>query len=154
MASRRWWSRSSAPRSARKRALLLFIDIDGLKRINDALGHDGGDDAIRSMATVLRRTFRDSDIVARLGGDEFVAFLPEAEDALTPERRLQEALSLENMRSECEYVLAASVGAVTFDPATAEMLEELIQRADALMYDQKRRRKALRDSTRPRARLG
>ena len=138
----------------KKGALILFADMDGLKRINDELGHEAGDEAIRSMAAVLRSTFRDSDILARLGGDEFVAFLPDADDIATPERRLQEGLSLENVRAGRPFVVAASVGAVRFEPATVETLDELLQRADSQMYEQKRRRRALRDSVRPHARLG
>lgn len=101
----------------RKRALLLFADMDGLKRVNDELGHEAGDEALRAIAAVLKSTFRDSDIVARLGGDEFVAFLLDTDDLATAERRLQESLSLDNLRSRRSYVLAMSVGAVRFDPS-------------------------------------
>lgn len=135
-------------------AALIFIDLNGMKRINDELGHEAGDEAIRSMAAVLRSTFRDSDILARLGGDEFVAFLPDADDIATPERRLQEGLSFDNVRAGRPFVVAASVGAVRFEPTAVETLDELLQRADSLMYEQKRRRRALRDSVRPHARLG
>ena len=55
---------------------LLFADLDGLKKINDSLGHEIGDRILAEAAYILKQTFRDSDIVARLGGDEFVIFIP------------------------------------------------------------------------------
>jgi len=57
-----------------KSGLLFFIDMDGLKVINDSYGHEEGDIAIKEIANILRSAFRKSDIVARLGGDEFTVF--------------------------------------------------------------------------------
>jgi diguanylate cyclase (GGDEF)-like protein/PAS domain S-box-containing protein len=137
---------------AHKTAAVLFIDMDGLKKINDQFGHEVGDEAIQALASVLRRTFRESDIVGRLGGDEFVAFLPEAteSDAATPERRLQEALAIHNAAENRRYALAVSVGMATFEPDHPAGLDDLLHRADACMYEQKRRRQAVQHSFRPR----
>ncbi|HEX6242984.1 MAG TPA: PAS domain S-box protein, partial [Polyangiales bacterium] len=131
-----------AARHARP-ACLLFIDMDGLKQINDHLGHEMGDAAIADVATVLRAAFRESDILGRLGGDEFVALLM---DVGGPEHaasmhRLHEAMTLHNVTHSRSYVLAVSVGATSFDPHKPEDIESLLARADSLMYEQKRRRK-------------
>jgi PleD family two-component response regulator len=75
----------------KKRMLLVFADLDGMKRINDTLGHQEGDKALIEIAKILKETFRESDIIARLGGDEFVVLTLEksvsSDDAIT--KRLQ-----------------------------------------------------------------
>ncbi len=64
----------------KKEMLLLFVDLDGLKKINDGFGHSEGDRALFAVAALLRETFRDSDIVARIGGDEFAVLAMETEN--------------------------------------------------------------------------
>jgi len=64
----------------KKRALVLFIDVDDLKRINDHYGHNEGDQALIGLAGNLKKTFRESDIVARIGGDEFVVLSESTEE--------------------------------------------------------------------------
>jgi diguanylate cyclase (GGDEF)-like protein/PAS domain S-box-containing protein len=126
-----------------RHACLLFLDMDGLKQINDQLGHEAGDAALADVATILRATFRDSDILGRLGGDEFVALLTDttpAEQGLALSR-LQEAVTLHNVTQRRSYVLALSVGVTSFDPQAPVDIESLLSRADGLMYEQKRRRK-------------
>jgi diguanylate cyclase (GGDEF)-like protein/PAS domain S-box-containing protein len=120
----------------KQRAVVLFIDLDGLKAINDQHGHQAGDAAIRSMADVLRKTFRDADILARLGGDEFVALAADCADPAPPLRRMEALLKAEN--------LSASVGYSHFDPAQPESVETLVKRADEAMYVEKQKRKAAR----------
>lgn len=130
----------------RKSAQLCFIDMDGLKRINDEIGHEAGDRALVELAGVLKKTFRQSDVVARLGGDEFVIFAPEASEHTKPSirARLDAQIAAHNDGPGREFVLSASVGLTTYDPAAPETLEALLSRADALMYEQKRARKAAR----------
>jgi diguanylate cyclase (GGDEF)-like protein len=126
-----------------KGATLLFLDMDGLKQINDQLGHEMGDAAIADLAVVMRATFRESDILGRLGGDEFVALLPDTSDderALALQR-LQEGVTLHNVTQPRSYVLSVSVGVTGFDPKQPEDIETLLSKADSLMYEQKRRRK-------------
>ena len=123
-----------------KRALLLFIDVDGLKHINDTYGHDEGDSALKLVGQVLKSTFRGSDIVARLGGDEFVAFLPGcpgefAQLVLHRLRAKTEALADER---QSRYRLSLCVGAAEFDPSTPVPLEKLVDEADRRMYGEKR----------------
>lgn len=122
--------------------LLLFADMDGLKRINDTHGHDEGSRAISAAGEVLRRTFRDSDILARLGGDEFVALVADPA-AKGPEffmERLREGLRRHNELSAAPYAVSLSVGAARLDGALT--VEEAIAQADELMYQNKRRKGA------------
>jgi diguanylate cyclase (GGDEF)-like protein len=123
--------------------VLLFADLDGLKRINDALGHEAGDEAIASFASVLRRTFRGEDIAARLGGDEFVVWMnTSSANTGAALARLQQNLDGLNASRPALAPLAASIGVLEIPPNTTDSLEVILVRADALMYDQKRARRA------------
>ena len=77
---------------------LAFVDLDGMKRINDQLGHEFGDQAIIATADILRSTFRASDIAARLGGDEFIVLVRDATPVVAGriKKRLQHAAALHN----------------------------------------------------------
>jgi diguanylate cyclase (GGDEF)-like protein len=116
---------------------LFFVDLDGLKQINDTLGHLAGDQALRDTAAVLRRTFRESDIIARFGGDEFIALAHVNRDSTALRDRLREHLVVLNGQSDRLYRLEVSIGTALAD--TEESLEALIARADAAMYEEKRR---------------
>jgi diguanylate cyclase (GGDEF)-like protein/PAS domain S-box-containing protein len=135
--------------------VLLFADLDGLKRINDVLGHEAGDQAIVSFASVLRRTFRGEDIAARLGGDEFVVWMnTSSANASAALARLQHNLDGVNASRPPSAPLAASIGVLELPPNTTESLEAILVRADALMYEQKRARHARRQApAAPRAEL-
>jgi two-component system cell cycle response regulator len=119
---------------------LFFMDLNGLKQINDTLGHIAGDEALRDMAQVLRHTFRGSDIVARLGGDEFVALahLHGERDVATLCTRVREHLREFNASGPRPYQVDLSIGATLVDASTDQSLEELIARADEAMYQEKR----------------
>jgi diguanylate cyclase (GGDEF)-like protein/PAS domain S-box-containing protein len=129
---------------ARGSALLFFVDLNGMKQINDQLGHEQGDAALCETAGVLRATFRASDVVARLGGDEFVALLPEAgaEQLGLFAGRIEAEISMRNQKPDRRYRLSASVGGTRYDSARPESIETLLGKADALMYEQKRARQA------------
>jgi diguanylate cyclase (GGDEF)-like protein len=118
---------------------LFFIDVDGLKRINDSLGHSEGDLALMRTAEVLRRTFRESDVVARLGGDEFGVLA--VEDSSLSEAammaRLRESLKTISAQ-ESRYRLSLSVGVVQFIPSATSSIAELMLQADGAMYQAKR----------------
>ncbi len=118
---------------------LFFMDLNGLKIINDTLGHQAGDQALRDAADVLRETFRDSDIIARLGGDEFVVLAHVNREASPVEQRLRERLGAFNARGQRPYSLDLSIGTTVVEPSSEEDLETLIARADTQMYAQKRR---------------
>jgi diguanylate cyclase (GGDEF)-like protein len=121
--------------------MLFFADLDGLKKINDEHGHDVGDDAITQASRLLARVFRQSDVLARLGGDEFVALALEAEHEQPVFARLEAALAAFNDEDGRPYQLSISIGAVTYDHAAHESLEQLVARADAAMYAAKRARR-------------
>jgi len=124
---------------------LFFADVDGLKQINDTFGHKEGDQAILHTAQVLRKTFRDSDILSRLGGDEFV-ILATPDRKTQPEHvmsRLQENLKQHNLGEKKGYQLSLSIGMSQFDPLSATSMEELLAKADEVLYSQKKERKGL-----------
>jgi len=136
-----------ARRSGRS-LLLFFIDVDGLKEINDVFGHTEGDVALKCTAEALETTFRDSDVIARFGGDEFAALAIEAsgQSESTIRERLTEFLNSVG-RQESNYKFSVSLGAARFDPWDQTSLRDLIAEADQAMYEQKRRRSAERMST-------
>jgi diguanylate cyclase (GGDEF)-like protein len=123
--------------------LLAFIDLDGMKLINDSFGHKAGDKAITDVAYLLRQTFRKSDILVRLGGDEFavIAQGKSHQDSDRIRRRLQEATEDLNRVQPNSYVLSLSIGFAHYDNDAKPNLMELIERADADMYVQKRAKK-------------
>jgi len=126
---------------AAKEALLIFIDVDNLKQINDTHGHLAGDRALMDTARVLRETFREADIVARLGGDEFIALIT-AEGALTADLivgRLESRVELHNQTEARPFDLSLSLG-YTQAAAKGVNLLELMARADAALYERKRSR--------------
>jgi diguanylate cyclase (GGDEF)-like protein len=129
---------------------VVFADLDGLKRINDTLGHPEGDRAIRDAAQLIRGSVRDSDVVARLGGDEFaVLVLSEREGGAgeaieTAAARLMEAVARHNATEERPYTLSLSLGFSGYDPAAPHSIESLLEAADQQMYLQKREKKAAR----------
>jgi diguanylate cyclase (GGDEF)-like protein len=124
----------------REPVALVFLDVDGLKHVNDTLGHACGDTLISEAAMVLRTTFRASDLPARLGGDEFCVLL-RGESALSAERavaRLQEAADVINAEEGRSFHLSLSVGIARSDPDRPVSLDHLIEEADGLMYAHKR----------------
>jgi diguanylate cyclase (GGDEF)-like protein len=124
---------------------LVFIDLDGMKHINDTLGHVEGDRALVETAGLLSRCVRQSDIVARFGGDEFVLLLTTAEKdcEISIRQRLQQQLDASNALPGRRYGLSFSVGVVKAEPDRWLALEDLVAEADALMYRQKQGKKCL-----------
>lgn len=119
--------------------LLCFFDLNGLKEINDELGHDQGDEALYDIAEVFRHVFRSSDILGRLGGDEFVVLAegePAAEAALR--LRLGDEIGRHNETAGRAYRLSTSMGVANFEPRKPATLSALLQQADRQMYEHKR----------------
>jgi diguanylate cyclase (GGDEF)-like protein len=124
---------------------VVFIDLDGMKHINDTLGHLEGDRALVEAASLLSRSTRQSDILARFGGDEFVLLITATEKnaADSIRRRLQEQLDACNAQPGRRYRLSFSTGVVTAGVDRNLTLEQLMAEADAMMYRQKQEKKGL-----------
>jgi len=120
--------------------LLPLADLDGLKSINDAFGHREGDLVLIETTRVLKETFRESDIIARIGGDEFAVIAIEAgpDSAEILRDRLSKNLEASNGGGSRRYTLSISLGIATYDPEHPCTIDELLVRADAGLYDQKR----------------
>ncbi|MGI4717332.1 MAG: diguanylate cyclase [Janthinobacterium lividum] len=117
---------------------VIYADIDGMKLVNDQLGHAAGDQLIRDAAAVLRESLRDSDVLARFGGDEFVAFVLDDAHPRVMLARLRDNLHAFNLMQERTYHLAVSAGAVRCDPAGGTALVDYVEMADREMYLHKR----------------
>ncbi|MEZ4449086.1 MAG: GGDEF domain-containing protein [Nannocystaceae bacterium] len=119
---------------------LALLDLDNFKVVNDTRGHDAGDEVLRAVARALRDDLRASDVLARLGGDEFAVLLPDT-DAASARRLLERVRSAvaEAMRAG-GWPVSVSLGALSLGGAPPE-LPRLLDRADALMYEAKRRGK-------------
>ncbi len=130
----------------RKREALFFllVDVDDLKSINDRMGHLEGDSALIETATLLKNSFRNSDIIARIGGDEFAALALETSwtSGQILATRLQENVCALNAGRKSSFDLSISIGIARYDSTCPCSIEELLARADAAMYEHKRAKKA------------
>lgn len=126
-----------AERSNRE-LLLFFADLDGLKQINDLHGHQLGDQALRETASILKETFRSSDLIARLGGDEFTVLAIDApkHNAETIIHRLERNVNHFNANNP-QFQLSLSIGVARFDPQNSFDLDLLLAQADKALYRQK-----------------
>ena len=120
---------------------LLYLDLDGMKAINDELGHKEGDQALVDTADILRRTFRESDIIGRIGGDEFAVFstyISETDIQHVMIRHIQENLRIHNQKAGRNYDLFLSTGIAFYNPEYPCSINELLTRSDQLMYKNKK----------------
>jgi diguanylate cyclase (GGDEF)-like protein/PAS domain S-box-containing protein len=145
--NRRGLLREAAPffefaRRQQEKLLLIFIDLDGMKRINDDFGHNEGDNALIQTAGILSRSFRGKDIIARLGGDEFTVVVTDSTaDKDQAIARINQQLRDYNVRETRGYKLSFSIGVATLEPQRMTCFEELLEQADQAMYEQKRFKK-------------
>jgi diguanylate cyclase (GGDEF)-like protein len=120
---------------------IVFVDLNGMKRINDELGHEFGDQALVATASILKVTFRASDVIARLGGDEFVVLAMAAHPSTASRirKRLMQSLTRYNESGEGVPV-SFSIGFAHYNPLVASetSIEQLITQADEAMYVEKR----------------
>lgn len=129
----------------KRRMFFVFADLDNMKWINDALGHRQGDLALVDAAGILKETFRRADIIGRIGGDEFAVVAVEAREDLAEivAGRLQKNLDIYNAKENYRYRLSISIGIARYDPEQPCSLDELLSRADKLMYEHKRAKQKL-----------
>lgn len=135
-------------------AVLIYIDLDRLKWINDNLGHRVGDQALIDTASILNNTFRSSDIVARFGGDEFVIL---AIESVENSREIMLARLQERLKAHAparrKYHLSLSIGLAGYEWKKPRPIESLLEEADRAMYEEKQAQRARRKA-RPRIKPG
>lgn len=113
---------------------LVYFDLNYFKPVNDTYGHEAGDEVLRQVGRSLRTIIRNVDVPARLGGDEFCIIMPrcDIDNARKPIDRL-----IKDFDRNCSYDVTLSIGVVQTGPEVYEELNELIKRADGLMYEAK-----------------
>ena len=128
--------------------IIFFIDMDGLKTINDTYGHKMGDEAIKAQALVLKKSLRMNDVVGRIGGDEFVAIAI----GMTPEslskirKKIEKQSAIISTEKNFPFTLSCSIGAIPFTDSEKN-LSELLLGADALLYEEKHQKHNKKEST-------
>jgi diguanylate cyclase (GGDEF)-like protein len=141
-----WYDRANQAIAAARRAgdskvVLMLLDLNHFKMVNDTLGHSAGDELLREVATRLRQVLRDSDTLARLGGDEFAILLPCTKDPRKAGKRVAETvLSCFRDAFYCqgqEFLLGTSMGIAVY-PEHGEDVDRLLSHADIAMYRAKR----------------
>ncbi len=129
---------SGLRRDTSRTCLLLFIDLDGFKLINDGFGHKAGDFALQGAAARMAKALRETDTVGRWGGDEFVAFMENVDAANIDELvgKIRDAIEQPVQYSGDQLTVGASIGHA-WAPADGSLLDELIRTADKRMYAEK-----------------
>ena len=125
----------------KKPATICYLDVDGLKYVNDRYGHLEGDHYIREFVSLIQKNFRSDDVFTRIGGDEFCLVLAGLHENLA-RRKLEEARAefAENNRNV--YPVSFSYGIYQIDGNSDDLtMEDIIRQADARMYDYKRENK-------------
>jgi diguanylate cyclase (GGDEF)-like protein len=123
--------------------VVLILDLDGLKQINDNLGHQAGDQALVDAAALLKSIYRNADVIARTGGDEFAVLQLQGVDMDTTQliARLEAGLQAFNLSQQRPYQLSISAGLASRPGQEMTALDELISLADRRMYENKRSKK-------------
>ncbi|MEO6799087.1 MAG: GGDEF domain-containing protein [Rhodanobacter sp.] len=123
---------------------LIYVDVDGLKALNDEAGHEAGDALLVETAALLRAAFRSTDVLARLGGDEFVVLTRafHGDGAIIRHRiaRLSQALHRAGAQSS---EISLSAGVILATPCAVPALDDLLDRADKAMYEIKQAKSPL-----------
>lgn len=126
----------------KRNLLFLFCDLDNFKYINDNFGHLVGDQVLKDTSSILKEVFRETDVIARFGGDEFVVLAIDVkkEDREVIIDRLQTKIKDYNDKKKRKYVLSISIGAVLYESGSISEIEDILDKADKLMYEEKKKR--------------
>jgi diguanylate cyclase (GGDEF)-like protein len=127
--------------NAKKSYHIVIIDMDGMKNINDTLGHLEGDKALRDIAAIMKGVIRHSDFIARYGGDEFILAVRAEYDIEKLLERIQMAITLQNEKNIRPYKLKISYGCAIFTTNSGQSIEVFLRHVDGLMYQQKTTRR-------------
>ena len=132
--------RRAIANSSQQSVALLFIDLDNFKPINDALGHQAGDEVLQKLASLLQQQLSEQDVLSRFGGDEFVVILSQWQASAQLEQRicnLLQSCQQEFLVQQHKIQLSASIG-VTLSPADGTDFHLLCKKADTAMYQAKK----------------
>jgi len=123
--------------------LLVYLDVDKFKYINDTFGHQEGDKVLKESVKLFKSTLREIDIICRMGGDEFLLIFPDNSLKEVPliRNRLEKNLSQLNKRIKKDYQIKFSMGFSEYLPDKPKVLDELINIADQRMYEGKKKNK-------------
>ena len=123
--------------------LLLYLDVDKFKEINDAYGHKEGDRLLKEVVQLFKSTLREIDIICRIGGDEFLLIFPDnfLNNAPLIRKRLSKNLEKLNQKLAKPYKVDFSIGLSYYNPSNPLSIEELIRIADENMYEEKKKKK-------------
>jgi len=118
---------------------ICFLDVNGLKKVNDGLGHNFGDELLETVSGTIKKEIRDKDILARLGGDEFLLVLDGINEEISNKvfKRINNAFADINSKGKRPYVISVSYGFVEINGKNRKNVDELIKEADAKMYEHK-----------------
>jgi len=125
----------------RKTFSVCFIDVDGLKRINDQYGHSEGDVVLKAISELIQSSIRDGDAICRIGGDEFMVLFPGCDKTVAEKliHGIKKALIDKGNVMDKPYLMSFSYGIEQMHAENPLTLEDLIRRADHLMYHEKHR---------------
>ena len=123
----------------RRSAIVMLIDVDQMKAVNDTWGHAEGDRALLAVTRVLRDSFRTTDILGRIGGDEFAVLAVETDQDRRPEllARLRRNAEIASRDPSVQYPLRFSVGTAYHVPDNPKPLKDLLEEADRQLYEDK-----------------
>jgi diguanylate cyclase (GGDEF)-like protein len=119
----------------------LMIDVNRFKEINDRYGHHVGDEVLQGIASLLCKSVRETDIVVRYGGDEFLIVLPETNgETDIVKQRIAKNIALHNKNNGwCDFPVTLSIGSAYWNPQGSQSVDEVLNEADRLMYEDKKR---------------
>jgi diguanylate cyclase (GGDEF)-like protein len=126
----------------------IMFDLDNLKQINDELGHDAGDEALKDAVDIIRRSIRESDFVSRIGGDEFIVILDiKSPDILRDaKKRIERSIAAFNEAGKKPYTLSLSYGYRVYNAKSGEKMEDFFKNIDSLMYRDKNKKREKQDN--------